>query len=120
MNRKIIGRFAPSPTGRLHFGGARTALFAWLYAKSQGGQCLLRLEDTDKERSKQKYTDSIIESFDWLGIGFDEEPFYQSKNMNRHLESAMQLLEEGKAYYCDCSTDRLRELREEQQKNGLK
>ena len=120
MNQKIVGRFAPSPTGTLHLGGARTALFAWLYAKSQGGQCLLRLEDTDKERSKQKYTDSIIESFDWLGISFDEEPFYQSKNKNRHLESAMQLLEDDKAYYCDCSADRLRELREEQQKNGIK
>ena len=75
MNQKVMGRFAPSPTGTLHIGGARTALFAWLYSKSLGGKCLLRLEDTDKERSKQKYTNSIIESFNWLGIDFDEVAF---------------------------------------------
>ena len=66
-------RFAPSPTGLLHIGGARTALFAWLYAKSNSGSCLLRIEDTDKERSKQKFTDEIINSFGWMGINFDED-----------------------------------------------
>ena len=101
MNQKVMGRFAPSPTGTLHIGGARTALFAWLYSKSLGGKCLLRLEDTDKERSKQKYTNSIIESFNWLGIDFDEEPVYQSKNKNRHLEKATQLVEDGQAYFCE-------------------
>ena len=120
MNQKVMGRFAPSPTGTLHIGGARTALFAWLYSKSLGGKCLLRLEDTDKERSKQKYTNSIIESFNWLGIDFDEEPVYQSKNKNRHLEKATQLVEDGQAYFCDCSTERLQKLREEQQKKGFK
>ena len=77
---KIVGRFAPSPTGLLHLGGARTALFTWLYSKSLGGDCLLRLEDTDAERSEQKYTDSIINSFKWRGIEFDQQPVYRSRN----------------------------------------
>ena len=71
MSTKVIIRFAPSPTGFLHLGGARTALLTWLYAKSHGGLCLLRLEDTDKERSQQKFTDSILESLDWLNVTFD-------------------------------------------------
>ena len=75
---KVITRFAPSPTGYLHIGGARTALFAWLYAKSYGGDCLLRIEDTDKERSEDKYTHEIINSFRWLGINFDQDVVYQS------------------------------------------
>ena len=117
---KIIGRFAPSPTGLLHIGGARTALFAWLYSKSLEGDCLLRLEDTDSERSKQAYTDSIIESFKWMGIEFDQEPVYQSKNKDRHLEKAQELVKKGKAYYCDCSPERLKKIREEQQKKREK
>ena len=86
-------RLAPSPTGLLHIGGARTALFAWLYSKSLGGECFLRLEDTDAERSKQEYTDSIITSFKWLGIEFDQEPVYQSKNKDNHIEKALELVE---------------------------
>ena len=117
---RIIGRFAPSPTGLLHIGGARTALFAWLYSKSLEGDCLLRLEDTDSERSKQAYTDSIIESFKWMGIEFDQEPVYQSKNKDRHLEKAQELVKKGKAYYCDCSPERLKKIREEQQKKREK
>ncbi len=117
---KVIGRFAPSPTGLLHIGGARTALFAWLYSKSLEGDCLLRLEDTDSERSKQTYTDSIIESFKWMGIEFDQEPVYQSKNKDKHLEKAQELVKKGKAYYCDCSPERLKKIREEQQKNREK
>ena len=117
---KIIGRFAPSPTGLLHIGGARTALFAWLYSKSLEGDCLLRLEDTDSERSKQTYTDSIIESFKWMGIEFDQEPVYQSKNKDKHLEKAQELVKKGKAYYCDCSPERLKKIREEQQKKREK
>ena len=117
---KVVGRFAPSPTGNLHIGGARTALFAWLHAKSLGGICLLRLEDTDNERSKQEYINSIIESFKWLGIEFDGEPFYQSQNKTRHLSKVKQLIEGRKAYYCNCSLERLNDLREEQQKSGLK
>ena len=117
---KIIGRFAPSPTGLLHIGGARTALFAWLYSKSLEGVCLLRLEDTDSERSKQTYTDSIIDSFKWMGIEFDQEPVYQSKNKDKHLEKAQELVKKGKAYYCDCSPERLKKIREEQQKKREK
>ena len=117
---KIVGRFAPSPTGLLHLGGARTALFAWLFSKSLGGDCLLRLEDTDSERSEQKYTDSIINSFKWMGIEFDQEPVYQSRNKDNHLEKAQELVNKGKAYYCDCSPERLKKIREEQQKKREK
>lgn len=117
---KTIGRFAPSPTGLLHIGGARTALFAWLYSKSLGGDCLLRLEDTDAERSKQKYTDSIINSFKWMGIEFDQEPVYQSRNKDNHLDKAQELVNRGKAYYCDCPPERLKKIREEQQKKREK
>ena len=97
----IKTRFAPSPTGYLHIGGARTALFAWLYAKSQDGDCLLRIEDTDKERSKDKYTTEIIESFKWLGVEFDNEIVYQSKNADRYKEIIDQLLDQGSAYICN-------------------
>ena len=93
-------RFAPSPTGYLHIGGARTALFAWLYAKSHNGDCLLRIEDTDKERSDTKYTEEIIKSFDWLGIQFDQEVVYQSNNTNRYREVIDSLLNAGLAYVC--------------------
>ena len=117
---KIVGRFAPSPTGLLHLGGARTALFTWLYSKSLGGDCLLRLEDTDAERSEQKYTDSIINSFKWMGIEFDQEPVYQSRNKDNHLDKAQELVNKGKAYYCDCSPERLQKIREEQQKKREK
>ena len=94
-------RFAPSPTGYLHIGGARTALFAWLYAKSQEGDCLLRIEDTDKERSKDEYTTEIIESFKWLGVEFDNKVVYQSNNADRYKEVIDQLLEQGSAYVCN-------------------
>ena len=97
---KVITRFAPSPTGYLHIGGARTALFAWLYAKSYGGDCLLRIEDTDKERSENKYTHEIIHSFQWLGINFDQDVVYQSHNANRYNEMIDSLLETGGAYIC--------------------
>ena len=117
---KIVGRFAPSPTGLLHIGGARTALFTWLFSKSAGGDCLLRLEDTDSERSEQKYTDSIISSFKWMGIEFDQEPVYQSRNKHNHLGKAQELLNKGQAYYCDCSPERLKKIREEQQKKREK
>ena len=96
----IRTRFAPSPTGFLHIGGARTALFAWLFAKSQNGDCLLRIEDTDKERSNDEYTKEIIESFQWLGVEFDEEVVYQSKNADRYKEIIDQLLDQGSAYVC--------------------
>ena len=105
----IKTRFAPSPTGNLHIGGARTALFAWLYAKSQNGDCLLRIEDTDRERSKDEFSKEIIESFKWLGVEFDGEVVYQSKNVNRYKEIIDQLLDQGSAYVCkgeDTETDK--------------
>tara|TARA_B100001173_G_scaffold109795_1_gene95077 strand:- start:268 stop:1647 length:1380 start_codon:yes stop_codon:yes gene_type:complete len=120
MNDSLVRtRFAPSPTGLLHIGGARTALFAWLYAKTNSGSCLLRIEDTDKERSKQEFTDEIINSFNWMGVNFDEDVVYQSKNHDRHLSVAKELLKSGKAYVCDCSKERLDQLRKEQQEQGL-
>ena len=120
MNDSLVRtRFAPSPTGLLHIGGARTALFAWLFAKTNSGSCLLRIEDTDKERSKQEYTDEIINSFNWMGVDFDEDVVYQSKNHDRHLSVAKELLKSGKAYLCDCSKERLDLLRKEQQEQGL-
>ena len=105
----IRTRFAPSPTGYLHIGGARTALFAWLFAKSQNGACLLRIEDTDKERSKDEYTKEIIESFKWLGVEFENEVIYQSNNADRYKEIIDQLLDQGSAYICkgeDPETDK--------------
>ena len=120
MISKVISRFAPSPTGHLHIGGIRTALFAWLYAKSYGGKCLLRLEDTDIERSQQKFADSIIESFEWLDVNFDGDPYYQSQNKERQIEKVDYLLDSNQAYYCDCSSERLKHLREEQNKKGIK
>tara|TARA_B100000686_G_scaffold55583_1_gene59934 strand:- start:1497 stop:2882 length:1386 start_codon:yes stop_codon:yes gene_type:complete len=120
MNDTLVRtRFAPSPTGLLHIGGARTALFAWLYAKSNAGSCLLRIEDTDKERSKEEFTEEIINSFNWMGVNFDEDVVYQSKNYDRHLEVAKELLKNERAYVCDCSKERLEQLRKDQQKKGL-
>ena len=97
---KIKTRFAPSPTGYLHIGGARTALFAWLYAKSNQGECLLRIEDTDKARSREEYTEEIINSFKWLGITFDQETIFQSHNAERYKEMVDKLIENGSAYVC--------------------
>ncbi len=113
-------RFAPSPTGHLHIGGARTALFSWLFAKSKGGQFLLRFEDTDIERSKEEYKDSIIKSLEWLNLKPDEEPVHQSRNLDRHKSLALSLFEKGAAYYCDCSVEELEQLRATQMKNKQK
>ena len=92
-------RFAPSPTGHLHIGGARTALFSWLFAKSKGGQFLLRFEDTDIEISKDEFKDSILISLEWLNLNPDEEPVHQSRNLERHKSLALSLFEKGAAYY---------------------
>ncbi|MBT3520566.1 MAG: glutamate--tRNA ligase [Gammaproteobacteria bacterium] len=116
----VITRFAPSPTGNLHIGGARTALFNWLYAKNQGGKFLLRIEDTDKARSEAKYVESILESLDWLGINHDDSLIYQSDRVDKYKEAINNLLESGNAYYCNCSKEDLDKLRSEQQKLGLK
>ena len=116
----VITRFAPSPTGNLHIGGARTALFNWLYARNQGGKFLLRIEDTDKARSETKYVESILESFSWLGIDYDDSLVYQSERASIYKDAVNKLLESGDAYYCDCTKEELASLRTEQQKLGLK
>jgi len=108
-------RFAPSPTGYLHIGGARTALFAWLYARKNKGQFVLRIEDTDRERSTKEAIDAILEGMAWLGLDYDEGPFYQTQRMDRYQEVIDQLLEQGLAYKCYCSKDRLEKMREEQE-----
>ncbi|KTD25817.1 MULTISPECIES: glutamate--tRNA ligase [Legionella] len=107
-------RFAPSPTGFLHVGGVRTALFSWLYAKHHKGQFVLRIEDTDQERSTQESVQAILDGMAWLGLDHDEGPYYQTKRYSRYQKIAEQLLEEGKAYRCVCSKDRLDALRESQ------
>ncbi|MCH4090181.1 glutamate--tRNA ligase [Acetobacter sp.] len=105
-------RFAPSPTGLLHIGNARAALFNFLYARHCGGQFVLRIEDTDKERSTQKAVDVIFEGLKWMGLTWDDEPVFQSAREERHKEVALQLLAEGKAYRCFCTPEELKEMRE--------
>lgn len=107
-------RFAPSPTGFLHVGGVRTALFSWLYARHHQGKFILRIEDTDQERSTEESVQAIIDGMAWLGLDCDEGPFYQTQRYPRYLEIADQLLAEGKAYRCTCSKERLEALREQQ------
>ena len=108
----VITRFAPSPTGNLHIGGARTALFNFLYSRSQKGKFLLRIEDTDKERSKKEYEDQIIKSLNWLGINFDENVVYQSSNIDKHKKIAKELFEKKFAYKCYCTNEELDQLME--------
>src|ERR1700758_4679530 len=95
-------RFAPSPTGYLHVGGARTALFNWLFARAQGGKLLLRIEDTDVERNRPELVDGILESLRWLGLEWDEGPFYQSERLPGYHAAAQKLLADGAAYLCYC------------------
>jgi glutamyl-tRNA synthetase len=104
-------RFAPSPTGFLHVGGARTALFNWLYARANGGVFLLRIEDTDRERSEDRFTEDILESLRWLGLQWDEEPVFQSKQFDTYRCVAEELVAAGKAYWCDCSSETLDRVR---------
>lgn len=113
-------RFAPSPTGYLHIGGARTALFSWAFARHHNGKFVLRIEDTDLERSTQESTDAILESMDWLGLNYDEGPFYQTKRMDRYREAIQQLLDQGDAYYCYTTKEELEQMREEQRARGEK
>lgn len=116
----ITTRFAPSPTGYLHVGGARTALFSWLYARKHGGKFILRIEDTDLERSTQASIDAILEGMAWLGLDYDEGPFFQTHHFNRYKEIIQQLLAQGDAYYCYCSKEELEQLRTEQMANKEK
>jgi glutamyl-tRNA synthetase len=113
-------RFAPSPTGFLHIGGARTALFSWLHARHHGGEFVLRIEDTDRERSTAESVAVILEGMAWLGLEYDEGPIFQTQRFDRYHEVLSQLLSEGKAYPCYCSKDRLTALRAEQMARGDK
>jgi glutamyl-tRNA synthetase len=106
-------RFAPSPTGPLHIGGVRTALFNYLYSRHHGGEFLLRIEDTDRERSTEEATKGIIDSLDWLDLARDGQTVFQSTRMERHADVARQLLAEGKAYYCYCTPEELKQEREQ-------
>ncbi|MDA3977716.1 glutamate--tRNA ligase [Gallibacterium sp. AGMB14963] len=119
-NVKVRTRFAPSPTGYLHVGGARTALYSWLYAKHNQGEFVLRIEDTDLERSTQQATDAILDSMAWLGLSWEHGPYYQTKRFDRYNQVIDQMLEQGLAYRCYCSKERLEALREEQEKNKEK
>ncbi|MEJ2438962.1 MAG: glutamate--tRNA ligase [Gammaproteobacteria bacterium] len=110
----IRTRFAPSPTGYLHIGGARTALFSWLYARKHGGQFVLRIEDTDLERSTTESVNAILEGMTWLGLEYDEGPFYQTQRFDRYKAIISQLIDEGHAYRCNCSKERIDALREAQ------
>jgi glutamyl-tRNA synthetase len=120
MNKDMKTRFAPSPTGYLHIGGARTALFSWLYARKHGGKFVLRIEDTDLERSTVESVNAILEGMTWLGLEYDEGPFYQTERFDRYDEVIQKLLKTGHAYKCYCSKDRLEKLREQQMANKEK
>jgi len=113
-------RFAPSPTGYLHVGGARTALFSWLYAKKTNGQFVLRIEDTDRERSTEESVQAIFDGMEWLGLAHDEGPFFQTDRFPRYLEIIQQLLDQGDAYHCYCSAEEVEAMREEQRANKQK
>ena len=118
MNKSPCVRFAPSPTGKLHLGGARTALFNWLYAKHNGGIFFLRIEDTDTERSKQEYTDQILNSLEWLGLKWSEPLIYQSKRNLIYKEEVQKLLDNGRAYRCFLTKEELQVAREKAKKEG--
>ena len=107
--KKVATRFAPSPTGALHIGGVRTALFNWLYSKNHNGKFYLRVEDTDKERSKDEFKDQIIQSLKWIGINYDGEEYIQSKKVDDHIKVANELLKNGNAYKCYCSSEEIEE-----------
>jgi glutamyl-tRNA synthetase len=114
----VVTRFAPSPTGFLHIGGARTALFNWLYARGRGGKMLLRIEDTDRERSTQAAIEAIIDGLTWLGISWDGEAIFQFSRSTRHREVAETLLAAGHAYRCYASPEELAQMREAARREG--
>ncbi|MBL7714689.1 MAG: glutamate--tRNA ligase [Bdellovibrionales bacterium] len=120
MSDAVRVRFAPSPTGFLHIGGVRAALFNWLYARHNGGKFLLRIEDTDLERSETRYTDDILASMKWLGLNWDEEPIYQSKRLDVYRKKAEELIERGQAYRCTCTEAEVEAMREKATAAGKK
>ncbi len=113
MDKQVVVRFAPSPTGYLHIGGARTAIFNWLYARKTGGKFILRIEDTDAERSTEESIKGIMEGLEWLGITWDEGPYFQSQFIDEHRETALKLLRSGHAYKCFCTREELEKKRKE-------
>jgi len=120
MDNTIITRFPPSPTGYLHLGGARTAIFNWLYARHMKGRFVLRIEDTDLQRSTQESVDAIFEAMDWLGIDWDEGSFFQSKRFDIYKEHIDQLISSGSAYYCTCTPEQVDRMREKAKQSGGK
>src|SRR5882724_11305989 len=118
MTEPVVVRFAPSPTGFLHIGGARTALFNWLYARGRGGRMLLRIEDTDRERSTKAAIDAILDGLDWLGIQWDDQTIYQSARAARHQAAAEGMLQAGHAYRCYCTQGELDAMREDARAKG--
>lgn len=116
----IRTRFAPSPTGYLHIGGARTALFSWAYARKLGGTFILRIEDTDLERSSEASVQAILDGMAWLNLDYDEGPFYQMQRMDRYKEVLGQLIEAGHAYYCYTTPEELEAMREAMRARGEK
>ena len=120
MTTLVRTRFAPSPTGYLHIGGVRTALFAWLYARHHGGAFVLRIEDTDRERSTQASVEAIMQGMSWIGLDYDEGPLFQSDRIDRYREVLDQLLEQGLAYRCYCSQEELDAVRVEQRAQNIK
>src|ERR1700684_2608661 len=117
-NKKPVLRFAPSPTGYLHIGGARTALFNWLFARHTGGTFLLRIEDTDRERSTPEAVAAILNGLEWMGLNWDGETVYQFARAGRHRQIAETLLAEGKAYRCYATAIELEEMRAKQRAEG--
>tara|TARA_B100001123_G_scaffold78233_1_gene88581 strand:+ start:107 stop:1501 length:1395 start_codon:yes stop_codon:yes gene_type:complete len=115
----VATRFAPSPTGPLHIGGVRTALFNWLFSKNNKGKFYLRIEDTDKERSKDQYKKQIIQSLEWIGIQYDDKEYIQSEKIDKHKKIVLELLKKGFAYKCYCSEEEIKEQREKAKKKGV-
>ncbi|MCK5498141.1 MAG: glutamate--tRNA ligase, partial [Gammaproteobacteria bacterium] len=120
MTASVRTRFAPSPTGYLHIGGVRTALFSWLYARHHQGSFVLRIEDTDRERSTEESVQVILDGMKWLGLDCDEGPYYQTQRYDRYKEIIQKLLDEDKAYHCYCSKEALDVMREEAMARGDK
>jgi len=120
MNKSIITRFPPSPTGYLHLGGARTAIFNWLYARHMNGRFILRIEDTDVQRSTKESVDAIFEAMEWLGIDWDEGPYYQSKRFDIYKDHIDRLITSGHVYYCTCPPERLEKMRKDAMASGGK
>ncbi|OPZ50784.1 MAG: Glutamate--tRNA ligase [Deltaproteobacteria bacterium ADurb.BinA014] len=118
--KKIRTRFAPSPTGYLHIGGARTALFNWLFTRHQGGKFILRIEDTDQVRSTEESTRAILDAMTWLGLNWDEGPYFQAERVGLHREMVQKLIKEGRAYYCICTPEELEEKRKKALAAGKK